>query len=97
MEIPISGVPFEYLLDFYKVGRGLVPVDGGPSGPTYGFSDEHKGGVVVLVLRGLESDPVNARYRATAWNLGGGRTKDWAGGVGRGLGSDRCPRHIVTA
>ena len=25
MEIPISGIPFEYLLDFYKVGRGLVP------------------------------------------------------------------------
>jgi len=65
-EVPISGVPFEYLLDFNKVGRGLVTVNAGLTGPAYRLSDEHHAGLVVLVLRGLESDPVNARYGAPA-------------------------------
>lgn len=65
-EVPISGVPFEYLLDFNKVGRGLVTVNAGLTGPAYRLSDEHHAGIVVLVLRGLESDPFNARFGATA-------------------------------
>jgi hypothetical protein len=74
-EVPSSGVPLEYLLDFHKVGRGLVTVNAGLTGPAYRLSDEHDAGVVILVLRGLEPDPVNARYRATAWNGAAGRTR----------------------
>jgi hypothetical protein len=48
------------------VGRGLVTVNAGLTGPAYRLSDEHHAGLVVLVLRSLESDPVNARYRPAA-------------------------------
>jgi hypothetical protein len=48
------------------VGRGLVTVNAGLTGPAYRLSDEHHAGLVVLVLRGLESDPVNARFGASA-------------------------------
>jgi hypothetical protein len=64
-QVPLSGIPFEYLLDFYKMGRGLGTVNAGLTGVAYRLSYEHHAGLVVLVLRGLESDPVNARYGAT--------------------------------
>ncbi|WP_426989852.1 hypothetical protein [Pseudarthrobacter sp. Y6] len=75
-EVPISGFPFEYLLDFYKVGRGLGTVNAGLTGVAYRLSDEHHAGLVVLVLRGLEPDPVNARLGVTSWNGAAGRTRD---------------------
>jgi hypothetical protein len=65
-EVPVSGVPLEYLLDFNKVSRGLVTVNVGLTGPAYRLSDEHCTGVIVLVLGALESDPVHACYGSTA-------------------------------
>lgn len=64
--VPISGVPLEYLLDFYKAGRGLATVSACLSGPAYRLSDEHHVGIVVLVLvlNGIESGPVSAREGA---------------------------------
>jgi hypothetical protein len=63
-EVPVSGVPFEYLLDFYKMGRGLGTVNAGLTGVAYRLSYEHHAGLVEFVLRRIESDPVNARYGA---------------------------------
>jgi hypothetical protein len=75
-KVRFSGISFEYLLDFYKVGWSLGTVDAFFAGPAYGLSNEHQAGVVVLVLRRLEPYPVNARHRATAWNGATGRSRD---------------------
>ena len=96
-QVPISGIPFEYLLDFYKVGCGRVTVNAGFAGPACGLSNDHHAGVVVLVLRRRESDELNAREGATAWNGATGRTRDRAGGVRRGFRSPRSSRHWATA
>ena len=40
----------------------------GLSSSAYRLSDEHRAGLVILVLRGLEPDPLNARFAATARN-----------------------------
>lgn len=74
--VPISGMPLEYLLDFDKVGPGLGTVNAGLPGLAYRLSYEQHAGLVVLVLRGLEPDPVNARYGASAWDETAGGTKD---------------------
>lgn len=68
-------VALKYTFDFYPMGRGPVTVKAGFTVLADRPTDQDHAGLVVLVLRGFQPDPIHARLGAAAWTSAAPRSK----------------------